>query len=96
MKKIVATICAAAIATTAFVTPVKADNSEEVIIGVLGGALGGLIVGQALARPRYVEPAYPVYVEPEYVVRECWYKTVRRYDPYTNTYIRVKKKVCNY
>lgn len=96
MKKIIASVCAIAMAATVLVVPAKADNSEEVIIGVLGGALGGLIVGQALARPRYVEPAYPVYVEPEYVVRECWYKTVRRYDPYTNTYIRVKKKVCNY
>lgn len=94
MKKIVATICAAAIAATAFITPVKADNSEEVIIGVLGGALGGLILGEVLARPRYA-PA-PIYVEPEYVTRECWYKKVRRYDPYTDTYVVVRKKVCNY
>lgn len=94
MKKIIASVCAIAMAATVFVVPAKAGNSEEVIIGVLGGALGGLILGEALARPRYI-PA-PVYVEPEYVVRECWYKTVRRYDPYTNTYVRVKKRVCNY
>lgn len=94
MKKIIASVCAIAMAATVLVVPAKADNSEEVIIGVLGGALGGLVLGEVLARPRYA-PA-PVYVEPEYVVRECWYKTVRRYDPYTNTYVRVKKRVCNY
>lgn len=95
MKKILASICALAVASTMLVTPVKADNSEEVIIGVLGGALGGLVLGEVL-RPRYA-PA-PVYVQPapEYVVRECWYKTVRRYDPYTGRYVRVKKKVCDY
>lgn len=102
MKKIIASICAIAMAATVMVVPAKADNSEEVIIGVLGGALGGLIVGEVLARPRY--PAYPVYAPPPPVyvqpqveyVRECWYKTVRRYNPNTGTYVRVKKKVCDY
>jgi hypothetical protein len=96
MKKIIASVCAIAMAATVFVAPAQADNSEEVIIGVLGGALGGLVLGEVLARPRYA-PA-PVYVQPapEYVVRECWYKTVRRYNPNTGTYVRVKKKVCDY
>lgn len=105
MKKIIASVCAIAMAVTVFVVPAQADNSEEVIIGVLGGALGGLVLGEVLARPRY--PAYPVYVappvyapppvyvQPEYVQR-CWWKKVRRYDPVTNNYVRVKKRVCSW
>lgn len=95
MKKIIASICAIAMVATVMVVPAKADNSEEVIIGVLGGALGGLIVGQTLARPRYVEPAYPVYVQPEFVQR-CWWKKYRRYDPAVGYYVKVKRKVCDW
>jgi hypothetical protein len=106
MKKILASVCAVAFAATLFVVPAKADNSEEVIIGVLGGALGGLIVGEALARPRYAPapvyvvppPVYapaPVYIEPEYV-RQCWWKKYRRYDPALGYYVKVKRKVCDW
>ena len=105
MKKIIASICAIAMVATVMVVPAKADNSEEVIIGVLGGALGGLIVGEALARPRYapapvyvVPPVYapaPVYIEPEFVKR-CWWKKYRRYDPAVGYYVKVKRKVCDW
>jgi hypothetical protein len=93
MKKIIASICAIAMVATVMVVPAKADNSEEVIIGVLGGALGGLIVGGALARPHYA-PA-PVYIEPEFVKR-CWWKKYRRYDPAVGYYVKVKRKVCDW
>ena len=62
MKKILASLCAIAFAATMFVAPANANNNQDVVIGVLGGALGGLIVGGALARPQYA-PA-PVYVAP--------------------------------
>jgi hypothetical protein len=101
MKKIITAICALGFATTLAI-PAQANNNQDVVIGVLGGALGGLVLGEVL-RPRY--PAYPVYAAPpppvyvqpqvEYV-RECWWKTVRRYNPNTGTYVRVKKKVCDY
>lgn len=91
MKKILSILCATAIAATSFAMPANADNSEEVIIGVLGGALGGLVLGEVLSRPRYVER---VYVEEPAYVRECYTKIVRRYDPYYGRYIKTKKKVC--
>ena len=83
--------------------PARADNSEEVIIGILGGALGGLIVGEVIgnnnrvyAAPQYLPPPIIVYEE-EYVqpapVR-CVYKKKRVYSPDTDSYLIVKKKIC--
>lgn len=45
MKKLIAMGAALAIAASS--VPAYADNSEEVIIGVLGGFIGGLVVGGA-------------------------------------------------
>ena len=72
----------------------KADNSEEVIIGVLGGALGGLIIGEAIGghrhRERVVERQY-IYVDPE---PYCYEKRVRIWDPYRDRYVRKIKVIC--
>lgn len=100
MKKILAVILSAAMLAVSVPTA-QADNSEEVIIGVLGGALGGFILGSAInGAPRervYVRREYvyqePVY-EPEYVER-CYVKKVRVYDYRTDTYVRVKRTVCD-
>jgi hypothetical protein len=99
MKKflIAAVVSVAVLAET---IPAQADNSEEVIIGILGGALGGLIIGEALgSRPVYAVPPAPVYrvYEEEYVqpapVR-CVYKKRKVYDPDLDEYVVVKKRVC--
>lgn len=100
MKKflIAAVVSVAVLAGT---IPAQADNSEEVIIGILGGALGGLIIGEALgSRPVYAAPVAPapVYIyEQEYVqpapVR-CVYKKKQVYDPGLDEYVVVKKRVC--
>lgn len=88
------------VAMLAGTMPAHADNSEEVIIGILGGALGGLIIGEALgSRPVYAAPPAPVYrvYEEDYYpgapVR-CVYKKKRIYDPEFDEYVVVKKKVC--
>ena len=95
MKKILIAVLAMliAISTIAPVTPARADNSEEVIIGVLGGALGGLIVGSAIGRrERVVEREY-IYVEPE-PVHNCYYKKIRFYDSYYGRWFVQKRRVC--
>lgn len=100
MKKFLLAVVVS-VAVLAGSIPAHADNSEEVIIGVLGGALGGLVLGEVL-RPRtvYVQPApAPVYrvYEQEYVepapVR-CVYKKKQVYDPDLDEYVVVKKRVC--
>lgn len=59
MKKLIAMGMALAVGMTSLTVPVKADNSEEVIIGVLGGVLGGLIIGGAIANERHdYDPYY--------------------------------------
>ena len=85
--------------------PAYADNSEEVIIGILGGALGGLIIGEAIGnnnRPYYPPPPV-VYAQPPVVVYEeyvepppvrCVYKKKKIYDPNLDEYRIVKKRVC--
>ena len=78
--------------------PAKADNSEEVIIGVMGGVIGGLVLGEVLERPRYAPaPVYrapvevDVYDEPE-LVRRCRTKYVRYYDSMGNLVRRPVKR----
>lgn len=53
MNKIIAMGLALTIGMTSIVVPANAGNDEEVIIGILGGALGGLLVGGAIARERH-------------------------------------------
>jgi hypothetical protein len=82
------------------IMPAHAGNSEEVIIGIIGGALGGLIIGEALGN-RHVHttpPAsvYRVYEEDYYpgAPVRCVYKKKRIYDPEFDEFILVKKRVC--
>lgn len=84
----------------------RADNSENVIIGVLGGALGGLIVGEVIGNNRnriYAEPPVVYYAQPPVVIYEeyvepapvrCVYKKKRVYSPEADEYLVVKKRVC--
>lgn len=80
--------------------PAKADNSEEVIIGVMGGVIGGLVLGEVLERPRYnPAPIYRapvneviIYDEPE-LIRQCRTKYVRYYDS-NGDFVRRPVKKC--
>ena len=102
MKKFI-TAAVVSVAVLASTIPAHADNSENVIIGILGGALGGLIIGEAIgnnnrvyAAPQYLPPPVVLYEE-EYVqpapVR-CVYKKKKIYDPNLDEYRVVKKRVC--
>ena len=88
---LVALVSLALVAST---IPAQADNSEEVIIGVLGGALGGLIIGEALGnrRDRHVEKVY-IY-EDSYDEPECYNKWYKVWDPRRDRYVKVRKLVC--
>lgn len=75
------------------VTPANADNSEEVIIGVMGGVIGGLVLGEVLERPRYRQPVYDYeYVEEPVMVRRCVTKYKNYYDSMGNWVRRPVKK----
>lgn len=90
----------AALALMVAAMPAKADNSEEVIIGVMGGVIGGLVLGEVLARPRYAPPPVyrapveniVIYDDPE-LIRQCRTKYVRYYDSMGN-YVRRPVKKC--
>lgn len=90
-KLIVAALIAAIALTT--VTPAMADNSEEVAIGILGGVVGGLVLGEILERPRYREPVRVYeYYEESVRVRECVTRYKRYYDSMGNLVRRPVKK----
>ena len=94
------------VAVLAGTIPAHADNSENVIIGILGGALGGLIVGEVIGNNRnrvYAEPPVVYYAQPPVVIYEeyvepapvrCVYKKKKIYDPNLDEYRIVKKRVC--
>lgn len=75
----------------------KADNSEEVIIGVMGGLIGGLVIGEALNdrhhhhRKRYRREY--IYIERE---PRCYNRWFEAWDPYLEDYVRVNRRVCEY
>ncbi len=92
MKKfLIAAVALAVLAVS--VTPSYADNSEEVAIGILGGVVGGLILGEVFERPRYREPVRVYEYEEPYMVRECVTKYRRYYDSMGN-YVRRPVKKC--
>jgi hypothetical protein len=95
MKYLIAAILSFAMITSTIPTA-KADNSEEVIIGVLGGALGGLIIGSAINgngnRERVIVREQYIYEEVE---PECYTRVVRVWDPNRDRYVKVRKTVCN-
>jgi hypothetical protein len=92
MKKfLIAAVALAVLAVS--VTPSYADNSEEVAIGILGGVVGGLILGEVFERPRYREPVRIYEYEEPYMVRECVTKYRRYYDSIGN-YVRRPVKKC--
>jgi hypothetical protein len=94
MNKVITTLFAVAL-LIGISTPSYADNSEEVAIGILGGVIGGLVLGEVLERPREYHNPVRVYeyddYEP-YMVQRCRTKFVRYYDSMGNLTRRAVKK----
>jgi len=89
IKTLIASAIAFAFLTT---VPAHAGNSEEVAIGILGGVVGGLILGDVLERPRHSHPVRVYEYEEPYMVRECVTKYRRYYDSMGNLVRRPVKK----
>ncbi len=92
LNKIVAITVSLLIVSALFVSSAKADNSEEVAIGILGGVVGGLILGEVLEKPRHSHPIRVYEYEEPYMVRECVTKYRRYYDSMGNLVRRPVKK----
>jgi len=96
MKFLVA--AAVSVAMLFSTVPANADNSEEVVIGIIGGALGGLILGEIIGsqgRPIYNAPP-PDYYDPYvYEQPECVTRYFRVWDPNQDRFVKVRKVVCN-
>lgn len=73
----------------------KNNNSGDVALGILGGVVGGLVLGEILDGPQ--APAYPAPVYPAYEVPPltCWYKHIQVWDEELQQYILIKKQVCS-
>jgi len=56
----------------------KADNSEEVAIGILGGVIGGLVLGEVFDHNH----RHKHKVRSEKYVERCTVRWKRFYDPY--------------
>ena len=71
------------------------NNSGDVALGILGGVIGGMVLGEILEGPQY--PAYPEPVYPAYEVPplSCWYKHIQVWDEEFQQYILIKKRVCS-
>jgi hypothetical protein len=94
MKKFIIAACVSAFLLVS-ATPTLADNSEEVIIGVLGGALGGLLVGSIINdNRRPVDYDAPRYYEEPVPVVHCKKVWVRYYDEYYGRWVKVLEKRC--
>lgn len=86
---IVALIGALALTT---VTPAMADNSEEVAIGILGGVIGGLILGEIIEQPRYHDPVRVYEYDEPVTVRKCTTRYRNYYDSMGNWVRRPVRK----
>ena len=91
---------AAAIALTAagaLAVPGEAHATDPVTLGIIGGALVGTVLGAAAESdnttvyyaPRAYDPPPPTVLVPA-----CYYETQRVYDPYINSYVYQKVRVC--
>jgi hypothetical protein len=94
-------VLAAAIVAVPILTGTNPANARdgEIAAGVAGGLLGGMLLGGALAQPRYYgpPPPPPVYYEDEPVyVRHCyWTRGEPYWDDWSGRWRRPRVRVCD-
>ena len=67
----------------------KADNSEEVAIGILGGVIGGLVLGEVFDHNHHKHK-----VKRERYVERCTVRWKRFYDPYYDAIVEQPIEKC--
>lgn len=95
MKKLVTATAVAALGLSVLTAPTAANAGDGGVVaaGVAGGLLGGMVLGSALAGPRYYEPA-PVYVAPP--PSYCYWTHGRPYwDDWRGVWVRPRVRVCD-
>jgi hypothetical protein len=97
MKRLAGAAAIAAIAVSSVITPTTANAGDggAVAAGVAGGLLGGMVLGSALAGPRYYEPA-PVYIAPPPPPSDCYWTHGQAYwDDWRGVWVRPRVRVCD-
>lgn len=82
-------------ASMLFATVPANAGDKDVIIGVIGGALGGLIVGEAIGNHhhhRHVRREY--YYERQVYRPVCYERYVEVWDYYVRDFVVVRRTVC--
>jgi hypothetical protein len=96
IKKLAIPLTIVAISASLFgmPTPARAGDGGAVVAGAAGGLLGGMLLGSALAGPRYYEAA-PVYVAPPPRPPYCYWTHGRPYwDGWRGVWVRPRIRVC--
>ncbi len=70
----------------------KADNSEEVAIGILGGVIGGLVLGEVFDHNHHHKHKHKV--KRERYIERCTVRWKRFYDPYYEDIVEVPIENC--
>src|SRR3974377_1181029 len=98
MKKLTVVATIVAIAVPSFITPrgAHAGDGGAVAVGVVGGLLGGVVLGSAMASRPYYAPA-PVYAEPAPPPLTCYWTRGRPYwDDWQGAWVRASGRVCEW
>jgi len=93
MSKLLATVATIAILFTTI--PSAKAGDKDLMIGILGGALGAIILTDAHKHRHHHRREYVhSYPKPRYV-SHCYTKYVRMWDPYYRAYVMEPRTFCD-